>query len=124
MNVTNYPSPEVIVEADAQVGEVPVWDHRTQRLCWVDIERGHLMESDRGASITSTTSTTQIDGSLGAAVPRAAAPGFGALHRWDGAGASQEIASGLVLPNGLGWDVDDTRMYLVDVWKDRSISLE
>ena len=41
-------------------------------------------------------------------------PGVGALHRWDGAGASEEIASGFVLPNGLGWDVDDTRMYLVD----------
>jgi len=74
MNVTTYRSPEVIVEADAQVGEGPVWDHRTERLCWVDIERGQLMESDLGTGITSTT---QIDGSLGAAVPRAAAPGFG-----------------------------------------------
>jgi sugar lactone lactonase YvrE len=36
------------------------------------------------------------------------------LHRWDGDSASAEIAGGFTLPNGLGWDADDRRMYLAD----------
>ena len=41
-------------------------------------------------------------------------PGYGRLHRWDGVGPSVVKASGLVLPNGIGWSPDDTTMYLVD----------
>lgn len=41
-------------------------------------------------------------------------PGSGALHRWDGRQPSVVVADGFVLPNGLGWDVDDTVMYLAD----------
>ncbi|MBK3562328.1 SMP-30/gluconolactonase/LRE family protein [Streptomyces sp. MBT62] len=42
------------------------------------------------------------------------APGQGRLHRWDGDGPSVVVADGLVLPNGLGWNVEDTVMYLAD----------
>ncbi len=42
------------------------------------------------------------------------APGRGALHRWNGASPGAVMATGLTLPNGLGWDADDTMMYVVD----------
>lgn len=32
----------VLREARASLGEGPVWDVATQRLYWVDIDRGHL----------------------------------------------------------------------------------
>jgi sugar lactone lactonase YvrE len=41
-------------------------------------------------------------------------PGLGRLHRWDGTGPSVVVANGLVLPNGLGWNADDSIMYLAD----------
>lgn len=40
-------------------------------------------------------------------------PGGGALHRWDGH-VVVDVASGLTLPNGLGWSPDDTTFYLAD----------
>jgi sugar lactone lactonase YvrE len=42
------------------------------------------------------------------------APGMGRLHRWDGAAPSVVVARDLVLPNGLGWNADDTVFYLAD----------
>ena len=41
-------------------------------------------------------------------------PGAGALHRWDGGPSSMTIAAGLTLPNGLGWNQEDTIMYVID----------
>lgn len=41
-------------------------------------------------------------------------PGRGRLHRWDGEAPSVVVAAGLVLPDGIGWDADDTTMYLAD----------
>jgi sugar lactone lactonase YvrE len=41
-------------------------------------------------------------------------PGMGRLHRWDGTAPSVVVASDLVLPNGLGWNADDSVMYLAD----------
>ena len=40
--------------------------------------------------------------------------GKGLLHRWDGTGPSEVTAAGLTLPNGLGWNAEDDRMYLAD----------
>ncbi|MFD3927660.1 SMP-30/gluconolactonase/LRE family protein [Streptomyces sp. NPDC058614] len=42
------------------------------------------------------------------------APDQGRLHRWDGESPSVVEVGGLVLPNGLGWNADDTVMYLAD----------
>lgn len=42
------------------------------------------------------------------------AQGQGRLHRWDGRSPSVVVASDLVLPNGLGWNAEDTAMYLAD----------
>ena len=41
-------------------------------------------------------------------------PGGGALHRWNGVEPSTVMAAGLTLPNGLGWNSDDSTMYLID----------
>lgn len=42
------------------------------------------------------------------------AAGQGRLHRWDGESPSVVVADGLVLPNGLGWNAEDTVFYLAD----------
>jgi sugar lactone lactonase YvrE len=42
------------------------------------------------------------------------ASGQGRLHRWDGESPSVVVVGGLVLPNGLGWNAEDTVMYLAD----------
>lgn len=164
-SVKTFEMPDVVVRARAKVGESPVWDRRSGRLCWVDIENGQLFEND-------LTSTRQISWSfdtlLGAIAPRAHeegfavavaeglgvcidgaltvedpvlpeperrmndakcdsrgrlwagsthlkfTPGVGTLHRWDGHGPSTAMVTGFSLPNGLGWDAEDTVMYLVD----------
>jgi hypothetical protein len=36
------------------------------------------------------------------------APGAVALHRWDSCSPSVTVANGLTLPNGLGWNPQDT----------------
>lgn len=41
-------------------------------------------------------------------------PGRGALRVWEGGGSSRVVLDGLTLPNGLGWNADDTEFYLVD----------
>ncbi|PDQ36242.1 MAG: hypothetical protein B5766_01840 [Candidatus Lumbricidophila eiseniae] len=41
-------------------------------------------------------------------------PGEGALRVWEGHGASRIVHEGLTLPNGLGWNSDDTEFYLAD----------
>ncbi len=163
--VERFPQPDVLIAAEASVGEGPVFDHRTGRLCWVDIVEGILHESD----LTDGRQTVATLGTMvGAVAPREQAagfavavadgfgywtsgqlviadpvlpeahrrmndakcdshgrlwagsthmqfvPGIGALHRWDGSESSVTMAAGLTLPNGLGWNHEDTRMYLVD----------
>ncbi len=41
-------------------------------------------------------------------------PGRGALRVWDGGATSRVVREGLTLPNGLGWNAEDTEFYLVD----------
>lgn len=73
MTVQQLPTPQVVVEATAEVGEGPVLDRRTGMLAWVDITQGWLHQTDRA---TSVTHSTQFDTMVGAALPLAEAPGF------------------------------------------------
>lgn len=163
--IATLDAPDIVIAADAEVGEGPVFDRRTGRLVWVDITRGSMFENDLESG---AQTRTDFDTMLGAVAPRATAngfaaavsdgfglvvdgalalvdpvlpeahrrmndakvdsrgrmwagsthmeftPGVGALHRWDGRTSSVTVASGFILPNGLGWDADDTVMYLVD----------
>lgn len=160
-----HPTPDVVIAAEAQVGEGPVFDERTGRLVWVDITEGEIFENDLE---TGEQSRTKVDTLVGAVAPRESqdgfavavtegfglvtggvleivdaalpevfrrmndakvdsrgrmwagsthmefVPGVGALHRWNGDAPSVTIASGFTLPNGLGWNVDDSLMYLAD----------
>lgn len=168
-----FAQPDVVVEAGAAVGEGPVWDRRSGRLCWVDIDNGLLFENDLAVGDQLCTS---VDTLLGAVAPRAEKEGFavavseglgflvggeleitdpvlpepyrrmndakcdshgrlwagsthlnflpsvGALHRWDGRTPSVQMASGFSLPNGIGWNPEDTVMYLVDSMANRLLS--
>lgn len=160
-----FAQPEVVIRARATVGEGPVLDRRSGRLCWVDIDNGLLFENDLN---TGEQTSSFMPTLLGAAAPRSNnhgfavaisdgfglfvngelqlvdqvlpetyrrmndakcdsqgrlwagsthkefRPGVGALHRWDGRAASTVMAIGFSLPNGLGWNADDTVMYLAD----------
>ncbi len=40
--------------------------------------------------------------------------GGGALYRLDGSGRAEQVLDGLTIPNGVGWSLDGSTMYLVD----------
>lgn len=163
--VQTFRVPDVVVAAEASVGEGPVFDRRTGRLCWVDIVEGTLHQSDLADGEQTTAGLGTM---LGAVAPRERAEGFavavadgfgywtsgqltiadrvlpeaefrmndakcdsrgrlwagsthmkfvpgaGRLHRWDGTSPSIPVRAGFTLPNGLGWDQEDRRMYLID----------
>ena len=164
-SVQQFAQPHAVIRARSEVGEGPVFDHRTGRLVWVDITRGDLFETDLDTGEQRSASFATM---LGAAVPRREAAGFavavsdgygfvvdgeltivapdftsadlrsndakcdsrgrlwagtnhmefvpgrGALRVWDGGATSRVVHEGLTLPNGLGWNADDTEFYLVD----------
>lgn len=41
-------------------------------------------------------------------------PGQGKLHRWDGGDSNHVMVENLALPNGLGWNNENTLIYLAD----------
>jgi sugar lactone lactonase YvrE len=67
-------NPEVVITAQAETGEGPVWDWRTGELVWVDIPAGLMHRSDVSSG---ADSATQIGMQLGA-VAVAAAGGWAA----------------------------------------------
>ncbi len=73
-----WPTPEIAVRSTVDLGEGPVWDIRTNRLCWVDLLGGVLHEDDLEDGSGQTTATGTL---LGAAAPREAAEGFGVAVR-------------------------------------------
>ena len=72
-NVVTLNSPEVVIEATADVGEGPVFDPRTGRLCWVDITGGMIFENDLA---NGSQTSAHLDTMVGAIAPRAASSGF------------------------------------------------
>jgi sugar lactone lactonase YvrE len=94
-NVTEYGEPRVVIRARAEVGEGPVFDHRTGRLVWVDITQGGLFETDLASGDQRSASLATM---LGAAVPRQDAPGF-AVAVTDGYGFVVDGELTLVAPD-------------------------
>ncbi|MBM4437608.1 MAG: SMP-30/gluconolactonase/LRE family protein, partial [Actinobacteria bacterium] len=77
---------ELVLDAQAEVGEGPVWDARSARLLWVDILRSRVHTYD---PVARRDSFVDVGRHVGAVVPRqsggyvlALADGFAA---WDGA---------------------------------------
>jgi len=77
--VTTNSGPDVVIRADAETGEGPVWDYRTGELVWVDIPRGILHRSTVRPAAGGRTADSAAGGvtdrvmnvgmMLGAAVP-------------------------------------------------------
>lgn len=67
------PAPDVIVTAEAEVGEGPVWDLRSDRLCWVDLLCGLIVENDLAAGEQTVSSLGTL---VGAVAPRRDGGGF------------------------------------------------
>lgn len=68
------PQPDVAIPATATVGEGPVIDRRTGRLCWVDIPEGVLRQDDPSGAQPCVA--VALGTQLGAVAPRAHAAGF------------------------------------------------
>src|SRR5437762_2914379 len=67
---------DVLLEAQATLGEGPVWDGRSNRLAWVDILARKLNFTDPATGETESIGTPS---DIGAAVPRAAGGWVAAL---------------------------------------------
>lgn len=65
--MTRGPVVEVLVPADAQVGEGPFWEAGTGTIHWVDILAGKIYSSNLA---TARTRTTTVPTAVGSAVPR------------------------------------------------------
>lgn len=84
MGIVALPVPDVVVYADAEVGEGPVWDDRTGELTWVDITAGRFHRSRPADGSDRAVETRTM---LGAVAPRrgtgwvaAVADGFATLE--------------------------------------------
>jgi sugar lactone lactonase YvrE len=88
------PAAALFVDAQARLGEGPVWDERSGRLMWVDIEGPALHFTDPA---TGTTTTQPMPMPIGIAVPRRSGGFMAALedgfHAIDTEGRTQRIAA-------------------------------
>ena len=67
MAVRTLPEPELFIDARARLAEGPVWDSRSERLVWVDIEGMALHSTDPR---TGATATLPMPSPIGVAIPR------------------------------------------------------
>jgi sugar lactone lactonase YvrE len=88
------PAAALFVDAQARLGEGPVWDERSGRLMWVDIEGPALHFTDPAIG---TTTTQPMPMPIGIAVPRRSGGFMAALedgfHAIDTEGRTQRIAA-------------------------------
>jgi sugar lactone lactonase YvrE len=91
--VRELPEAELFVDARARLGEGPVWDDRTGRLVWVDIEGMALHQTDPESG---ATDTLVVPSPIGVALPRDSGGFIGALedgfYAIDGNGQTERIA--------------------------------
>ena len=92
--VRELPPPELLLDAKADLAEGPLWDARTGRLIWVDIEQGHLHTTD---PTSLETTTQQMPSAIGVAVLRASGGFVVALedgfYAVDDGGGLQQLAA-------------------------------
>lgn len=88
------PEAKLFVDARARLGEGPVWDARSGRLVWVDIEGRALHSTDPS---TGATTSLPMPLPIGVAVPRRSGGFVAALedgfHAIDADGRSEQIAA-------------------------------
>ena len=88
------PEAELFVDARARLGEGPVWDARSGRLVWVDIEGPALHSTD---IVTGATTTQPMPARIGIAVPRRSGGFMAALedgfHAIEADGRTELIAA-------------------------------
>ena len=68
---------ELVIKADAELGEGPVWDARSSRLAWVDILSKRILLTD---VLTGDTEAIAVPLHVGAVAPRAAGGFVAALQ--------------------------------------------
>jgi sugar lactone lactonase YvrE len=73
VSIERFAVPDVVVPAEAVVGEGPVTDHRTGRLVWVDLLAGMIHETDLR---TGDQRDTRLETLIGAVAPRSESDGF------------------------------------------------
>jgi sugar lactone lactonase YvrE len=71
------PTPRVLYQHDAFVGEGPVWDPRSGRLVWVDISNNHVFTTN---PVSGETTRRELDRAVGVVLPRAAGGYVAALQ--------------------------------------------
>ena len=131
--------PELLLQADAEVGEGPIF--LGSSLLWVDIPVGKIHKTNLESL---QTETITLETQVGAVAPFeddqnfavACKEGFakcdalgrfwggscqmdfetgkGKLHRWEGGKSDKVMVESLSLPNGIGWNSDNSLMYLAD----------
>jgi sugar lactone lactonase YvrE len=88
------PEASLFVDARARLGEGPVWEARSGRLAWVDIEGRELHSTDPG---TGATTTQPMPLPIGIAVPRESGGYIAALedgfHAIDAQGGTERVAA-------------------------------
>jgi sugar lactone lactonase YvrE len=68
LTIQRLPAPDLLVDARAELGEGPVWDERTGRVVWVDIEGRAFHETDPA---TGATKSHTMPRAISLAMPRA-----------------------------------------------------
>ncbi|HEX4092122.1 MAG TPA: SMP-30/gluconolactonase/LRE family protein [Trebonia sp.] len=107
---------DLVIEADAVLGEGPVWDAADGTLLWIDILADRVHRSDLG---TGATTTIAADRTVGAVAPRAAGGliaavpgGFGSLRpdgtvdllaRLEADRPANRMNDGKIAPDGSFW---------------------
>jgi sugar lactone lactonase YvrE len=88
------PEAALLVDARARLGEGPVWDERSGRLVWVDIEGQALHSTD---PVTGATTSMPMPLPIGIAVPRRSGGFMAALedgfHAIDTEGRSERVVA-------------------------------
>lgn len=109
--MTTAEGPVVVIRADAETGEGPVWDYRTGELIWVDIPRGILHRSNVRPGARATTGSAATGSAATGSAPHGATDRAVAVGMMLGA-AVPDTASGWAAAVEDGFGLIDSGGYL------------